>query len=177
VLRSLEQWICDSCGGIIDGAVYGCVEWYVSSYSRMISGFRITHKSRQCTYDAVELALDRKKGTLISLDSVTGPTGLGLLTERLGRSLENGNVERADTLALGEIMRRLQVPFYEEARLAWRLSIEEGVHDGLSFDTDTLLRIIHWKDAAVAAWLAVTTGRDVVPRTLCTAQSPPWSSQ
>jgi len=164
MLKILEQWYCDYCGGVIEGVSSGCVEWQSTLATGAVSGLRIVHKRRECTYDPAELALVGKKGTLIGMDMVMGAAGLGTLMGRLSEVLRSNSIPIEDLQAFIEVVRRTQVPYYEEARLAWRTGIDEGVHDGMEFDESTLRRIIHWKDAAIAAWVAAVTGRDVVPR-------------
>ena len=164
MLRPLEQWCCDCCGGVIEGVWRGCVEWQTTPATGAVSGFRLVHKTKECTYDPAELALSRKRGTLIGLDMLMGAAGLGTLLARLSEVMKSDSMRSEDLQAFIEVLRRVQVPYYEEARLAWRTGIDESVHDGMTFDESTLLRIIHWKNAAVAAWVAMVTGRDVVPR-------------
>ena len=163
MLRPLEQWCCDSCGRVVEGAWTGCLEWQTTHATGTVSGFRLVHKTRECTYDQAELALARKRGTLIPLDMVMGPAGLGSLLQKLSDVMKGDSMRSGDLQAFIELVRRVQVPYYEEARLAWRTGMDEGVHNGMSFDDSTLRRIIHWKDATVAAWVAMVTGRDVVP--------------
>ena len=164
MLRPLEQWRCDCCGGVVEGVWRGCLEWQTTSATVAVSGFRLVHKTMECTYDRAELALARERGALVGLDMLVGAAGPGTLLGRLGEVMKSDSMRSEDLQAFIEVVRRVQVPYYEEARLALRTEIDEGVHDGMRFDDSTLLRIIHWKDAAVAAWVATVEGRDVVPR-------------
>lgn len=44
-MKSLEQWICDRCGQVIEEPNQGSVEWIDDSKTHKASGFKIVHQS------------------------------------------------------------------------------------------------------------------------------------
>jgi hypothetical protein len=86
----------------------------------------------------------RKQNKLVAdsnLTQVLGTRGLGHLLQRIELS-ERGIYKLADLTEFVEIMRRLYIPYWEEARLYWETSLKEGSHDGCGFDENTLIDII-----------------------------------
>jgi len=161
MLKPMKQWCCDSCGGIIDGPMEGYVEWYKTHRRQQTSGCRIVHVSRQCAYDAAEQAALGRTATVISLDSVVGRRGLAHLLKRFGEVMGSGWAEPADGQAFVEVVRRVQLPYYEEARLFWDVALAASIHDGTSSDEATLLRILRWKESEVWASLEALRSQEV----------------
>lgn len=161
MLKPLEQWCCDSCGGIIDGPMEGHVEWYTTHRTRKTSGCRIVHVSRECTYDAAEQAALGRTATVIPLDSVVGHRGLANLLKRLGDVVGLGWAEAADGQAFVEVVRRVQLPYYDEARLFWDVALAASIHDGTCYDEETLLRILRWKESQLSAGLQALRSQKV----------------
>ncbi|MFC1972063.1 hypothetical protein ACFLVE_01490 [Chloroflexota bacterium] len=136
-LIPLKQWICDSCGGIIEKPEDGWLEWY--SKESVESNFRIVHHNRSCMYDDL-----RKHNILVSdlnLTDVIGTHGLANSLFRIELS-EKGVDKIQDLKEFVEILRRLHVPYWEEARLYWDRALKEGFHDGCDFGENTLRSII-----------------------------------
>jgi len=50
-LIPLQQWICDSCGGLIETPRDGWFEWYAGINDHVATGFRIVHHSEPCMYN------------------------------------------------------------------------------------------------------------------------------
>lgn len=161
MLKPLSQWCCDSCGGIIDGPMEGHVEWYTTHRTRKTSGCRIVHMSRECASDAAEQAALGRTATVISLDRVVGRRGMACLLKRIGEVVGLGWAETADGQAFVELMRRVQLPYYEEARLFWDVALAASIHDGTSYDEATLLRILRWKESEVWAGLQALRSQEV----------------
>ncbi|MFC2009274.1 hypothetical protein ACFLUT_04385 [Chloroflexota bacterium] len=164
MLKPLEQWCCDTCGDVICGPQEGCVEWHTTHRTNTTSGFRIVHRSSKCTYRGIELATMGRTSTLLPLVDALYPSGLGHMLGLLEEAVMEGSVRGEALNEFIELLRRLHIPYYEEARLAWQAGLKEGLHDGTKYDNATLRHLIHWKDAAVAAWVASVTGEDTVPR-------------
>lgn len=161
MLKPLEQWCCDSCGGIIDGPVEGRVEWHTTYRTHKTSGCRIVHVSRECACDAAEQAALGRTAIAISLDSVVGHRGLAYLLKRIGEVVGLGWTETADGPAFVEMVRRVQLPYYEEARLFWAVALAASIHDGTSYDEATLLRILRWKESELRAGLEALRSQGV----------------
>jgi len=70
------------------------------------------------------------------LSMVVGHNGLALLLNLMGRK------KFADMKEFIKVLRRLHLPYYEEARLYWNDALRDGFHDGCCFDENTLLDII-----------------------------------
>jgi hypothetical protein len=136
-LVPLQQWICDSCGEVIQRPEDGWLEWISHSYDDA-HDFRIVHhKTRSPRAEHLrsgcyqhELAAGRKD---VGLDRFGGPDAIAhLLT-----FLDSGYVDRDDlgprvksTRELAELIRRLAIPHYEEARLYWSDAVDAGFFEG-----------------------------------------------
>ena len=139
-LIPLRQWICDSCGRIIEKPEDGWFEWY--SKKSIHSNFRIVHHHRSCMYDDQNL---RKQNILVAdlnLTDVIGTDGLANSLFRVELS-EKGVYKIEDLKEFVEILRRLHVPYWEEARLYWDIAFREGFHDGCDFGENRLLSILN----------------------------------
>jgi hypothetical protein len=141
-LIPLKQWICDSCGGIIENPEDGWLEWY-DSKDEVLSNFRIVHQGKSCTYKEQKL---REQGILVaelSLERMIGGAGLAHWLFEIELE-EKGKVKSkiGDLTELVEILRRLHVPYWEEARLYWDRAFRDGFHDGCDFGKNSLMAII-----------------------------------
>jgi len=140
-LIPLQQWYCDSCDGIIEKPEDGWFEWH-SAKDYTISNLRIVHHRRSCMYD--EAALE-EQGIMVAdhhLSVVIGSGGLASWLFRIQLS-ETGKGHKIKNLVeLVEILRRLHVPYWEEARLYWDRAYRDGFHDGCDFGEANLQSII-----------------------------------
>lgn len=128
-LQPLTQFVCDACGEIIENPAQGWLEWQVSSVSgeRKLEGFRIIHyapfsprrarKGGRCNYPSDGTVQDTH------LEQCLGVDGLARLLAMLERFPQS-------SLEIVEIIRRLHVPFYEEARRHWEAAESDGLFDG-----------------------------------------------
>lgn len=115
-LQPLQQWKCDACGQIIERPDVGWVEWLAGpTQGTKAHGFRIVHNSSRCQYPSNARVHD------MHLFHLVGPDGLATLLALLapGRSAgsRDGGVASLDEWA--ELVRRLHVAYYEEARQYW----------------------------------------------------------
>lgn len=118
-LQPLTQWICDHCGDVISSASEGWLEWYQErspngTWSKN-KGFRIVHRDPPCIYN------ERKH---MSLENFVEANGLNYLLSKLGLDAID------DVSSYIEIMCRLQIPYYEEARLYHEDAVQDGYFDG-----------------------------------------------
>lgn len=144
LLQPLQQWICDTCGEIIEQPDHGYVEWvaekrdelYVARDLRIVHHaprsphYRRETQTGHCykhehTANRCDLALNDFVGAeglsrFLAVFFDVGPT---LRPEFLGPQV-------ADLRATVEIMRRLYVPYYEEARLYWTEAEVDGFMAG-----------------------------------------------
>jgi hypothetical protein len=128
-----ETWICDTCGGAIEKADDGWVEWLLrqSGQKWIGRGLRLVHSfpasprssAAKCQYDENrESAHDGSIVNDLALESFLGPDGLmELLSFIAGGELP--------TLEVLEMIKRLHIPGYEEARFHFRSALDEGVFD------------------------------------------------
>lgn len=133
-LVPLQQWLCDSCGKVVAKPGEGWLEWYIDTATRLESGFRIVHTT--CQYK-------ESPGKLLQGDQLENFLGSDGLV-RLLSMLEFRKL--ADSREFITIMRRLQTPYYEEARLyrtqAERDGFFKGINEYWPFLKDTLHSII-----------------------------------
>jgi hypothetical protein len=140
-MAPLNEWLCDSCGEIIPGPDRGYLEWYKKINSEEEAGFIIVHQpSQSCQYDDKKLYREGKIERSLPLTSVVGPNGLvDLMFMFQDKRLE-------DKEELTEIIRRLHIPYYEQARQYWRNAKEDemfvGMHPTRMFHQDIILEII-----------------------------------
>lgn len=126
-LLPLSQWKCDACGQIIDRPEMGWVEWLAGpTRGTKAHAFRIVHNSSRCQYPSTARVYD------IHLLHLLGPDGLATLLALLAPGGQTGN--REDGVASldewGELVRRLHVPYYEEARQYWTDAEADGFFAG-----------------------------------------------
>jgi hypothetical protein len=121
-LKPLQQFICDECGDLIKKVDDGWLEW-IDDSKTPIHGFRIVHiqgasprskSGGDCYYPRSFSASD------MHLKYFTGPDGLSLLLSFFLK--EN----LANPKELVDIIRRLHVPYYEEARPFLEKALDDG---------------------------------------------------
>ncbi|MBA4316776.1 MAG: hypothetical protein C0412_00090 [Flavobacterium sp.] len=125
MLTPLNQFICDHCKNIIRNPEEGYLSWIENNTEY---GIRIVHNlhsdhyahtNRKCFPNDPD-PLDGELGQFL------GASGLGLLTHIMYN-------KETQTLLSGtwsnffEIIRRLQIPYYEEARAYFNKANEQGV--------------------------------------------------
>jgi hypothetical protein len=126
-LLPLHQFKCDACGQIIERPDAGWVEWLAGpTRGTKAHGFRIVHNSNRCQYPSRGQVHD------IHLVHLLGPDGLAALLVLLAPDGQMGNREEgvASLYEWGELVRRLHVPHYEEARQYWADAEADGFFSG-----------------------------------------------
>jgi len=125
----LSSWTCDSCGEPVN-VEDGYVIWRTAAHKAW--GFKIIHRGR-CDDKACQSSL--------ALEDLLGPIGLVRLTSFLDvgefhapdfndRSPEDIRVR--DMAEFVVLFRRLHVPFYEEARSRFHLTLFQEEMDGVN---------------------------------------------
>ena len=126
MLKTLETWICDTCGGIIKSAADGYVVWKTTEEQKA-HGFRVIHQKR-CEPKG-------DYGSSAALSDFLGIDGAARLLSFLTfgpLKQYPGKPDFCRALDLGEfvdLFRRLQAPFYETARKAFQ---SEAVREDFS---------------------------------------------
>jgi hypothetical protein len=136
-MKPLKQFVCDECGQIIKNINDGWFEW-IDLKGDDIHGFRIVHFSgasprfkqgKNCYYPE-HLGISDNH-----LKYFTGEDGLGYLLSLFERRLR-------DPKEVIEMIRRLHIPHYEEARFFFKRAIDEGFIACFDDTQDTLKKII-----------------------------------
>ena len=142
-LLPLSQWKCDACGQIIERPEMGWVEWLAGpTHGTKAHAFRIVHNSSRCQYPSMGRVHD------IHLVHLLGPDGLATLLELVSPGGRTANREDgvANLDEWCELVRRLHVPHYEEARHYWAYAEADNVFSGLAehsqYSQATLLEIL-----------------------------------
>lgn len=136
-LQPLQQWICDTCGQVIQAPDQGWFEMRRDAHNRLF-GFNIVHHSLHSPLR------DQRKGGCYDphgdmrgdyhLDDLTGPDGLARLMSFLDPGEHNRRVPELDDVtgdllrAWVTVTRRLHTPHFEEAFK--RGYIERAIQDG-----------------------------------------------
>ena len=136
LMNPLKQFVCDTCGQIIESPEEGWVEWVCEIDGRNARAFRICHH--------------------VAISPRCSPEGCYLHGREAGRSdmhldsfLENPMIELLRLLDVGphhdpdftgprvanvrewtEFARRLSLPYYEQARLYWAIARVDGYFAG-----------------------------------------------
>lgn len=142
MLEPLNQFICDYCDQIIQQPEQGWIEWLMDRADRKKYGFKVVHhaaysplrtegeRNKNCYHyarhpgrmdDHLDHFLNNRIANLLSFLDV-GPY---LEPEYSSPSVK-------DLREFVEIMRRLAIPYYEEARLYWSLAAYDGYFEGAS---------------------------------------------
>ena len=126
-LLPLQQFKCDACGQIIARPDVGWVEWLAgSTRGTKAHGFRIVHNSNRCQYPTSGRVHD------MHLTHLLGPDGLAILLTLVAPGGRTGNREDGvESLEeWSELVRRLHVPYFEEARQYWSDAEADGFFAG-----------------------------------------------
>ena len=145
-LRPLEQWYCDTCDEIIERATDGLLIHRVEA--GRASAFKIVHAG--CD--------DPECKEKHPLKDWVGPKGLAQLLGLLDPGVHHlptfEGPKVADVREWVDLVRRLQLPHYEEARISWE-DAEAGFFKDVTPDrihaSDYLLRMILHFEAQDAA--------------------------
>lgn len=127
-LKPLNEWYCDHCGKIIKAPEEGWLEWYRDILGKHDQsngkGFRIVHHKNECMYNSRQMFEENKLTADMYLIDFTGPDGLVYLLSFIEHERVENNAE------LIEIIRRIHVPYYEEARRYHNKAEGDGYFDG-----------------------------------------------
>lgn len=121
MLRPLKKWFCDTCNEVIESPEEAFIIW--ESQDELDTDFRIIHGGR-CD--------DRSLTSSTPLTDYLGPDGLSNMLSSLSAGpIKNTQGERSDCDvnldAFIDLIRRLHLPYYEEARRLFRT--EECLRD------------------------------------------------
>ena len=151
------NWFCDTCGEVINNAEEGWLEW-IHDYrgDGKHHSFRITHHSSYSPLNKDHQGEGCYKygntpGRMDNhLDIFLGSKGLVYLMSKLDVGPLHQPTEKEPGVRSirewCEIVRRLHLPYYEEARRYWALAKEDGFFDEANevwiYSPETLKKII-----------------------------------
>ena len=124
-LIPLFQWICDSCGSVIETPEEGWFEWYSEMNSNICTGFRIVHHDIKCQYNEQSLYAQRLILHDLNLTDILGDDGLGYLTDFINDSIDGARKLKSIS-EITEIIKRVSIPYWEEARQYWKQARDIG---------------------------------------------------
>lgn len=126
-MNETKKWICDKCKGEIKNVEDGWVEWLTIRDNQSPLGYkekymRIVHRV-DCIYTESEQDRYNAISSDSDLESFTGPDGLMQLLEFVS---ENRFEDKEEVL---EVIKRIHIPGYEEARNYFEEAVSEGVFE------------------------------------------------
>ncbi|MCK5472212.1 hypothetical protein KAI54_03425 [Candidatus Gracilibacteria bacterium] len=135
-----NQWICDTCGEVINAASEGYVEWINEEVDgeTQCRDFHIVHQKvfspRKNEHGCYQHGEELGRSDL-PLENFMGGIGIAQLLSfiDLGEIIDPDNEHdpRINNFReYAEIFRRLHLPFYEEARLYFEMAKKDGFFDG-----------------------------------------------
>jgi hypothetical protein len=141
-LEPLEQFVCDTCGKVIQASREGWLEWIDDRGSVPPSTVRKVHSFRIC-HHRPHSPLGGENGCYKHTDEA------GRCDNHLNHILEHRVAELlwfvdegkyhdprysgpsvSDFREWAELVRRLTIPYYEQARLYWKQAEDDGFFDG-----------------------------------------------
>ena len=136
MLIPLKQWICDTCAEVIESPEHGWLEWRQDENGKA-SDFNIVHHIEHSPRKLGGGDCYPFRGLSSHLDRYVGENGLPhllcLLDEDIHINLVNEHDSYPDVKYIKqwmELVRRLQVQYYEEARQYFDRASEDGYFDG-----------------------------------------------
>lgn len=124
----LRAWICDTCGDLITDPTKGLVTWRKASNNTDYD-FKIVHKSIRSDPEPYNCDPGAETGYIYHLDieKLLGVDGLTLLLSWISVGpLKGGGgtiTTSKDLDSYVDLVRRVQIPYYEEARHSFRMRI------------------------------------------------------
>jgi hypothetical protein len=126
-LRPLKQWICDSCGEKIYSGNSGLIKWMKSSPKENIVGvqeprfreFQIVHNSEKC----IGIYNKNVDASVVSIHTMKHLGSTDIVGYLMLCLEENQCFEPQEVI---EIIKRLQIPYYEEGRRYLDVAKKDG---------------------------------------------------
>lgn len=159
MLKPLEQFICDTCGEIIKSRNEGIVEWISktnqTSNNLEIHSHKIVHHFPHSPLTGENRCYqlnDASGQATVQLNNFMNPNNI---IARILKPLDIGPLfdkhysgpAITDFRDYVEIIKRLTIPYYEEARLYWQEAVNdgflEGKHEISAYSVDTLKAIVN----------------------------------
>ncbi len=146
-LEPLKQWYCDTCGDVIEKPEDGWLEWVQekTEAGRLNCGFRIVHQfmaspranpagrdpeAGSCYYSRKQLPMDSHLHHALDFGIAYVLNLLDVGEYHDPDKREAGRV--VSVREWSELVRRLYVPYYEQARRYFRQVKRDGDYDGVN---------------------------------------------
>jgi hypothetical protein len=139
MLIPLKEFICDTCGEIIEKPEDGYVEW-VYSDDGMQTQFNIIHHGgssprKKYNHDGCYQHANRNGRMDEPLNHCLDPNRMMAFLLRfidMGRYHDPSGkyIAKVNISEYVELVRRLTIPYYEEAKVYWNEAISDGYFDG-----------------------------------------------
>lgn len=152
MLEPLQQFICDTCGQIIQRPEEGWLEWLYDIENQTVEDFRIVHHKMSSPLDGREGcyqhgdSLNRADDHLHNIQRLLIPELLMHLDIGPYHAPDGPTNRVRDMRNYVEVFRRLTIPYYEEARIFWDQAIANGDFAGYNeltpYIEDSLREII-----------------------------------
>lgn len=144
-MKPLEQFVCDTCHSLIEKPEEGWLEWLDDDTG--VHSFRIVHHKSACRQHSSDRNVkDNHLNYFVGVDNLPNLYKFLDPGYRYNRDLQpvaNG----LHIAEFTELLRRLTIPHYEEARIYFEQAEEDGLFDGANevspYKQDILKRIIH----------------------------------
>jgi hypothetical protein len=147
-------WRCSTCGELVTRIEDGWVEWLACEEEgrAFLTGLRLVHRREAsprdigCQYDVrTEFRRYRSIVEGLSLERFVGPDGLMLLLSMIA-------AEQNSAGEIIELVKRVQIPGYEQARELFQMAIENGILSpsiGHGFYLQSEIQaLLHWAASA-----------------------------
>ncbi len=145
MLKPLEQWICDSCGKVIETHEKGMLIW-CENHPEFGTEFRIVHKG-SCDNNRDVYNLSWEIHWCLGNDGLSNLLSLlsaGPLIASAGA--DSSKIFEKHLPHFVDLMRRLQIPYYEEARQKFTnpdvLDEFSDANEVAPYQKESLLKII-----------------------------------
>ena len=140
--QPLTKWYCDVCGGVIEDVSKGYVIWK-STKQMKSTGFKIIHQTKCDHKDFPSSSALRDFIGIDGLARLLALLSIGPLKEKIG---QGSHCDTEDMDEFVDFFRRVQTPFYEEARRRFGnrdlLDDFSDSNEVLPYMQDTLCEII-----------------------------------
>jgi len=119
------KWLCDTCHEHINGSKEGYVEWLRNVDSGELYGFHIVHQQSKCLYDEQKRLKEKREAAPGNhLKYFLKEDGLIRLLRLLG---DKNLMDKQEVI---ELIQRLHISGYENARFSFEEAYSEGYIDG-----------------------------------------------
>jgi hypothetical protein len=133
--QPLKQWVCDKCHEVISEVKDGWIEWVRGDKGKAHS-FKIVHPRAASPLGGPEGCyihthrFGRQDSHLVEFVDHDGMAYLIRFRDVGYLDPQDSGPDVESTRELAELMRRLTIPYYEEARLYWNAAESDSYFDG-----------------------------------------------